>query len=117
MNTPNTPQQIVYVTQGKSRVSYILLALFFGGLGFHDFYAGYTGKGLLKIIVSILGVLFTFVGGLGAFAMAANGELTDANPAPALMPIIGIAMLGLQSFYVLIQIFTVNKDSKGIPFC
>jgi TM2 domain-containing membrane protein YozV len=116
MNPPHTPQQVIYVTQGKSRVSYILLALFFGGLGFHDFYAGYTGKGLLKIIVSVLGVLFTFVGGVGAVAMAAGGELTDTNPAPALMPLFGMAMLGLQSFYVLIQIFTVNRDSKGVPF-
>ena len=116
MNPPHTPQQVIYVTQGKSRVSYILLALFFGGLGFHDFYAGYSGKGLLKIIVSILGVSLTFVGGLGAVAMAASGDMVETNPAPALIPLLGLAMLGLQSLYVLIQIFTVNRDSKGLPF-
>ena len=38
----------------KSRVAYILLAVFIGGLGVHNFYAGYTGRGVAQLLISIL---------------------------------------------------------------
>lgn len=38
----------------KSRLAYILLALFLGGLGVHNFYAGYNGKGIAQLLMSIL---------------------------------------------------------------
>ena len=38
----------------KSRVVYILLALFLGGLGIHNFYAGYTTKGVIQLLVTLL---------------------------------------------------------------
>ncbi len=38
----------------KSRVAYILLAIFVGGLGVHNFYAGYTGKGVAQLLISII---------------------------------------------------------------
>lgn len=34
----------------KSRLTYILLAIFFGWLGVHDFYAGRTGMGILCLL-------------------------------------------------------------------
>ena len=37
----------------KSRVAYILLGLFLGGLGIHNFYAGYTGKGVAQLLITI----------------------------------------------------------------
>ncbi len=118
MNNTTNPnnQQIIYVAQGKSRVVYVLLGLFFGGVGFHDFYAGYMGKGMLKILVTLFGACSFFVGTVGAFAMMA-GETDPAVEGIALVPLLGIALLGLQALYVLYQLCTVTKDSKGIPFC
>ena len=40
-------------TQPKSRLIYILLALFLGGFGVHNFYAGYTGKGVAQLLLTI----------------------------------------------------------------
>ena len=37
-----------------SRIAYILLALFLGGLGIHNFYAGYTGKGIAQLLLTVL---------------------------------------------------------------
>lgn len=110
------PQQVVYVTYGKSRAAYIILGLLFGGMGIHDFYAGYAGKGLLKIIVSFIGAFLFFGGGL-AVAVSSAVEGVDSTPeGMATMPAIGLMMLGFQSLYILIQLCTVTRDSKGVPF-
>ncbi|MBQ8250688.1 MAG: NINE protein [Alphaproteobacteria bacterium] len=69
----------------KNRAVYILLALFFGGFGIHNFYAGYTGKGLTQLLLTIL--LFWLV--------------------------IPLIIVGI---WVLIEIITVTKDAKGVPF-
>ena len=37
----------------KSRVTYILLALFLGGLGIHNFYAGRTGCGVGQLLITL----------------------------------------------------------------
>ena len=38
----------------KSRVAYILLGLFLGGLGIHNFYAGRVGAGVGQLLISLL---------------------------------------------------------------
>lgn len=40
----------------KSRLMYILLALFLGMAGIHNFYAGYTGTGIIQLILLCCGV-------------------------------------------------------------
>ena len=35
----------------RKRSIYILLAIFFGGLGVHNFYAGYSGRGLAQLLI------------------------------------------------------------------
>ena len=44
----------------KSRVVYVLLAFFLGELGIHNFYAGYIGRGVVQLLITILtlGILF-----------------------------------------------------------
>lgn len=37
----------------KSRVGYILLGLFLGGLGIHNFYAGYAGRGIAQLLITL----------------------------------------------------------------
>lgn len=45
--------QPVYIGVSKSRVTYVLLGLFLGGLGIHNFYAGYSGKGIAQLLLNI----------------------------------------------------------------
>ena len=40
-------------TSAKSRLAYILLAFFLGGLGIHNFYAGYTGRGIAQLLITL----------------------------------------------------------------
>ena len=51
------PQQI-YVQSApqpaKSRVVYILLAFFLGSFGIHNFYAGYVGRGVIQLVITLL---------------------------------------------------------------
>lgn len=42
-----------YVTR-KSRVAYVLLAIFFGALGIHNFYAGYIKKAVIQCCITVL---------------------------------------------------------------
>jgi TM2 domain-containing membrane protein YozV len=45
--------QPVFMYSGKSRVAYILLGLFLGGLGIHNFYAGYAGRGVAQLLLNL----------------------------------------------------------------
>lgn len=38
----------------KSRLTYILLALFLGGFGIHNFYAGYNRTGLIQLLLTVV---------------------------------------------------------------
>ena len=38
----------------KSRTTYILLALFFGVIGIHNFYSGHKKDGIIKIVLFFL---------------------------------------------------------------
>lgn len=38
----------------RTRVAYILLGLFLGGLGIHNFYAGYHGRGIAQLLITLL---------------------------------------------------------------
>lgn len=92
---PQTPPQQQYPsqinpnrspTQQKSRVAYIVLGFFLGGLGIHNFYAGYTGKGLAQLLLTIFSAALAFI------------------------PLIVVGV------WVLAEICTVTKDAQGVPF-
>ncbi len=38
----------------KPRVAYVLLGIFLGYLGIHNFFAGYTNKGVAQLLMSVL---------------------------------------------------------------
>ena len=38
----------------KSRVAYVLLGVFLGTFGIHNFYAGYTGKAVTQLLLVLL---------------------------------------------------------------
>lgn len=48
---PNVPMAF---GDTKPRLAYILLGIFLGTLGIHNFFAGYTGKGLAQLLISVL---------------------------------------------------------------
>ncbi len=61
---PPMPQGVIYqqapivlqpviIGPSKSRVAYILLGLFLGGLGIHNFYAGYGGRGVAQLLLNL----------------------------------------------------------------
>ncbi len=45
----------VYATPPKSMVVAILLAFFLGTLGIHNFYLGYTQKGIIQLVLTLVG--------------------------------------------------------------
>jgi TM2 domain-containing membrane protein YozV len=55
---PNTLQSAyaapVYASTHKSRTSYIVLGIFLGALGIHNFYAGYTGRAVGQLCLTVL---------------------------------------------------------------
>ena len=47
-------QSVSVVKSAKSRGVYIILGLFFGLLGIHNFYAGYFGRGAVQLLLILL---------------------------------------------------------------
>lgn len=78
----------VMVTMGppKSRAAYVLLGLFLGGLGIHNFYAGYTGRAVAQLLIVLLGWWILFI------------------------PVLIVWL------WVLIEVITVSRDARGIAF-
>ena len=70
----------------KNGALYILLAGFLGVTGIHNFYAGYWGRGLIQLCLSLLSWLFLF------------------------LPLIFVV------FWLLGEIFFQNKDAAGNRF-
>ena len=48
----NTPSQ--HNPEAKDRVAYVLLAVFLGGIGIHNFFAGYTSRGVAQLLICLL---------------------------------------------------------------
>ncbi len=57
-SAPNPMQpayaQPLYGATHKSRTSYIVLGIFLGALGIHNFYAGYTGRAVGQLCLTVL---------------------------------------------------------------
>jgi TM2 domain-containing membrane protein YozV len=63
-NPPASPYHAAptHHPEAKDRVAYVLLAVLLG-IGIHNFYAGYTTRGIIQLLVSILscGILWFFM--------------------------------------------------------
>lgn len=56
--TPYNPPMPYGATQ-KSKLAAGLLGIFLGAFGVHNFYLGYTTKGLIQVLISIIGGIIT----------------------------------------------------------
>ena len=74
----------------KSRLAYILLALFLGTLGVHNFYAGRTGAGVAQLMITI----FSF-----PLMCAGNSFVT------IFIPLV----------WSLVEIVAIDRDGDGYP--
>ena len=74
-------------SSAKDRVAYVLLAVFLGGIGIHNFYAGFTNRAIIQLLVGIFGGIITC----------------------------GIATLGIQ-IWAIVEACTVEQDSNGVRF-
>ena len=67
----------------RNGIVYILLAFFFGAIGLHNFYAGYWGRGLSQLCLSLIAPWFLYI------------------------PLLFV------SIWVLLELLFVNKDPHG----
>ena len=67
---------------GKSRTAYVLLAFFLGVYGIHNFYAGYTQKAVIQLLLTVCSCwtlsLIVFIWNIVEMCTVE----TDANGAP-----------------------------------
>ncbi len=66
----------VKLPAGKSFTTYALLAIFFGGLGIHNFWAGNQDKAKAQLITGTVGNLCCCLGGTVAWITAILDVLT-----------------------------------------
>jgi TM2 domain-containing membrane protein YozV len=79
-------QMMVMESPPKQLLVGILLALFVGTLGIHNFYLGHTGRGIAQLLITVLtfgiGALITWPWSLIELIMMATGNLNDADGRP-----------------------------------
>ena len=44
----------------KNRIVYVILAVIFGEIGVHNFYAGFVGRGVAQLLITVLSFGFLF---------------------------------------------------------
>jgi TM2 domain-containing membrane protein YozV len=54
-----TPSAVApqYARSHKSRTTYIVLGIFLGAFGIHNFYAGYVGRGVAQLVLTVIALL------------------------------------------------------------
>lgn len=85
--TGSAPSDIPPTYVRTVRWVYIVMAIFLGGFGIHNFYAGYHKRGAIQLVVSIVG-----------------GALTG-----------GIANIAV-CVWVIYEAIAVKEDARGVPF-
>jgi TM2 domain-containing membrane protein YozV len=75
-----------------SRLIYVILAIFLGSFGVHNFAAGHTNTAIIQLVVTISGLLLSFC----TFGLSALGPLA-------------------MYIWAIVEAVTVTKDADGIP--
>ena len=82
----------------KSRIGYIVLGIFFGTIGIHDFYAGLNSRGFIHLGLFLGSLVFTSV-------FVENAEAAVA---------VFWGLQVLHGVWPLAEIIVVDKDGKGV---
>ena len=85
----------------KSRLAYILLAFFIGGLGIHNFYVGRTGPGIGQLSLALFNITMIVLGGC-TFGIT--------------WILAGVGLLA-KFIWVVLDMIVVTKDGEGRPAC
>lgn len=98
-----------------TRLVYVLVGVFLGAYGVHNFLAGYITRGATQLAISIAGMLVALLSFVGAFAATSAG-----GPGGA----VGIAGCGffagwiaslLVWIWAIIEVITIRHDADGVP--
>lgn len=54
----NVVKDKIVIYNNKSRIMAVILAILFGNLGVHNFYLGYIGKGIIQLLLTLVGWIF-----------------------------------------------------------
>lgn len=99
------------VTGAKSRATYIVLAWFLGNFGVHNFYAGYRARAMQQLLLTLFGIIFSFILVIIAEAMDEPDQFLLFL---CLIPL-GTAITVFVE--IIVDIFCKKEDADGIPFC
>ena len=82
------PVPMGYATPPKSKVTAALLAFFLGGFGIHNFYLGYTAKGVIQLVLTLTfyGILISGIWAFVEFIMILTGLMPRAGRCKANWP-------------------------------
>jgi TM2 domain-containing membrane protein YozV len=84
-------QRVDYRESGqKSRVTYILLGVFFGVLGVHNFYAGRIGPGVAQFLITLISI-------------------------PLMFSCVGFVTIFIPIIWALVEIVAVDEDGNNVP--
>lgn len=105
----------------KSRLAALLFGIFLGGIGIHNFYLGQIGRGILKIVLRILGIFFYIIGPCSAaYSYTVYGNLSAAGLASlSVLSILAAILLIAGSIWAFVEWILIAcgkaKDSKDLP--
>ena len=94
-------------TAGKSRIVYVLLGIFLGMYGIHNFFAGYTGKAIGQLIITL--IMCWLVIPMIAVGSAGNEALAGW----LVIPMIAVAAVWI---WVIVEVCSVTQDAQGNYF-
>jgi predicted RNA-binding Zn-ribbon protein involved in translation (DUF1610 family) len=102
----------------KSRMSYIALALLFGGIGVNDIYAGFYKMAKIKFAFCSIPAAILIIVDLIAYAMHDPGDLYNFKPfeppaAPAIIWGVFLISCCITSLFAFYQIFATDTDANG----
>lgn len=116
MSNPNAPQyQGGSQYQGapvssKNKTTAALLAFFLGSIGVHNFYLGEKQKGIIHIVLAVIGwVLY----GIGIAQMGAAIASGDVSGAFSPMMIIGLLVLAANGIWQLVEFVQILMKSDA----